>query len=191
MTNEAGTIGGTPMPAGSFGASLNPLYITDMPTMFDFYDGGILDLVCVGAAQVDFNGNVNVGKIGSRIIGVGGFTNLTAAARKVVFLTTFTETKGLCVAYKDSQLCIKSESRIKKFIRQIDQISFSGEVAMANRKEVLYVTERCVFRLTPKGLELSEIAPGIDVEKNILNQMEFRPAIAGQLKVMDQDYFRI
>jgi propionate CoA-transferase len=191
MTNEAGTIGGTPMPAGSFGASLNPMYITDMPTMFDFYDGGILDLVCVGAAQIDFNGNVNVGQIGSRIVGVGGFTNLTTAARKVVFLTTFTETKGLSVSYNDQQLCIQQDSKIKKFKNQIDQISFSGEVARATRKKVLYVTERCVFQLLPEGLELIEIAPGIDIEKNILNQMEFRPAIADNLKLMDPDYFRI
>lgn len=191
MTNEAGTIGGTPMPAGSFGASLNPMFTTDMPTMFDFYDGGMLDLVCVGAAQVDFNGNVNVGRIGSRIVGVGGFTNLTTASRKVVFLTTFTDTKGLAVTYKDNRLSITGEGKIKKFVRQIDQISFSGEVAIGNRKKVLYVTERCVFRLSPKGLELIEIAPGMDLQKDILNQMEYQPLVAENLKVMDKDYFRV
>lgn len=191
MTNEAGTIGGTPMPAGSFGASLNPMFVTDMPTMFDFYDGGFLDLVCVGAAQVDFNGNVNVGKIGSRIVGVGGFTNLTTGSRKVVFLTTFTDTKGLAVNYDNDQLNITSEGKIKKFVQQIDQISFSGEVAMRNQKKVLYVTERCVFRLSSRGLELIEIAPGIDLEKDILSQMEFQPLVAENLTIMDRDSFRV
>jgi propionate CoA-transferase len=191
MTNEAGTIGGTPMPAGSFGASLNPMYITDMPTMFDFYDGGILDLVCVGAAQIDFNGNVNVGKIGDRVVGVGGFTNLTAASRKVVFLTTFTDTKGLAVDYSDGALNITSEGKIKKFVQRVHQISFSGEVATANKKEVLYVTERCVFRLSPEGLQLVEIAPGIDLEKDILSQMEYKPLVADKLVVMDKALFRI
>jgi propionate CoA-transferase len=191
MTNEAGTIGGTPMPAGSFGASLNPMYTTDMSTMFDFYDGGILDLVCVGAAQVDFNGNVNVGRIGDRVVGVGGFTNLTTASRKVVFLTTFTDTKGLEVAYEDGKLSITSEGKIKKFVNTIDQISFSGEVAMRTNKEVFYVTERCVFRLSPEGLMLTEIAPGIDLEKDILRQMEYRPLVAEKVAVMDKEYFRI
>jgi propionate CoA-transferase len=191
MTNEAGTIGGIPMPAGSFGASLNPMFITDMPTMFDFYDGGMLDLVCVGAAQVDFAGNVNVGKIGSRIVGVGGFTNLTTASRKVVFMTTFTDTKALSVTYDNNRLRISSEGKIRKFVRQVDQISFSGEVAGRDRKEVLYVTERCVFRLSPRGLELTEIAPGIDLENDILRHMEYQPLVAEKLALMDTDCFRV
>ena len=191
MTNEAGTIGGIPAPAGSFGASLNPMYITDMPTMFDFYDGGMLDLVCVGAAQVDPTGNVNVSRIGPRVVGVGGFVNLTMASRKVVFLTTFTETKGLSVAYEDGRLKIASEGKIKKFIRKIDQISFSGKIAIEEQREILYVTERCVFQLTPQGLMLTEIAPGIDMQRDIFDQMEFRPGVAENLKTMNADYFRI
>ena len=192
MTNEAGTIGGIPAPAGSFGASLNPMYITDMPTMFDFYDGGgMLDCVCVGAAQIDAQGNVNVSKIGSRVVGVGGFVNLTMASRKVVFLTTFTETKQLSVAYEEQKLRITSEGKIKKFIRRIDQISFSGKLAIEEQREILYVTERCVFRLTPEGLLLSEIAPGIDVQRDIFDQMEFKPCVAENLQTMSADYFRI
>ena len=191
MTNEAGTIGGIPAPAGSFGASLNPMYITDMPTMFDYYDGGMLDCVCVGAAQIDPAGNVNVSKIGSRIVGVGGFVNLTMSSRKVVFLTTFTETKQLSVAYEDRKLKITSEGKIKKFIRKIDQISFSGKLAMEEKREIIYVTERCVFRLTPQGLLLTEIAPGIDLQHDIFDQMEFRPSVAENLTVMSLDYFRI
>ena len=191
MTNEAGTIGGIPAPAGSFGASLNPMYITDMPTMFDFYDGGMLDLVCVGAAQIDPTGNVNVSRIGTRVVGVGGFVNLTMASRKVVFLTTFTETKGLSVAYEDGRLKITSEGKIKKFIRQVDQISFSGKIAIEEQREILYVTERCVFQLTPQGLLLIEIAPGIDLQRDIFDQMEFRPGVADNLKTMSADFFRI
>lgn len=191
MTNEAGTIGGIPAPAGSFGASLNPLYMTDMPTMFDLYDGGMLDLVCVGAAQIDCQGNVNVGKIGSRVVGVGGFTNLTHACQKLVFLTTFTDTKTLKVEYKDGKLKICQEGEIKKFIQQIDQISFSGEIANEEQKDVLYITERCVFRLTRKGLMLIEIAPGIHLQKDILDQMEYTPLVSEKLKIMDEDLLRI
>lgn len=191
MTNEAGTIGGIPAPAGSFGASLNPMYMTDMPTMFDLYDGGMLDLVCVGAAQIDEAGNVNVGKIGPRTVGVGGFTNLTAACRKLVFLTTFTDTKTLEVTYRNKKLRIISEGKIKKFIRKIDQISFSGEIACEENKDVLYVTERCVFKLTDKGLLLTEIAPGIDLQRDILEQMEYQPTVADKLTLMDEDLFRI
>lgn len=191
MTNEAGTIGGIPAPAGSFGASLNPMYITDMPTMFDYYDGGMLDCVCVGAAQIDPQGNVNVSKIGSRVVGVGGFVNLTMASRKVVFLTTFTETKQLSVAYEAGKMKITSEGKIKKFNRQIDQISFSGKLAIEEQREIIYVTERCVFRLTPQGLRLTEVAPGIDVQRDIFDQMEFRPSVAENLELMNPDYFRI
>jgi propionate CoA-transferase len=190
MTNEAGTFGGTPVPAGSFGAALNPLYICDMSTMFDLYDGGMLDCVFVGAAQIDSKGNVNVGKIGKRIFGVGGFINLTSDSRRVVFLTTFTDTKALSVDYRDEKLSIKSEG-IRKFVNEPAQITFSGEIALANGKDVIYVTERCVFRLMPEGLTLVEIAPGIDVEKDILSQMEYKPLISENLKVMDKDFFRI
>ncbi|GAB6143269.1 hypothetical protein JCM12294_07060 [Desulfocicer niacini] len=191
MTNEAGTIGGIPLPAAHFGASLNPMYMTDMPTMFDFYDGGILDLVCVGAAQIDQQGSVNVGLIGRRVIGVGGFTNLTAAARKVVFLTTFTDTKGLSVSFDKKKLTIRSEGRIKKFVNKMDQISFSGKLAARQKREIIYVTERCVFRLTPEGIMLTEIAPGVDLDRNILSQMEFQPLVDSNIKIMSEAYFRI
>jgi propionate CoA-transferase len=190
MTNEAGTIGGIPAPAGSFGASLNPAYMTDMSTMFDLYDGGMLDLVCVGAAQIDARGNVNVGTIGPRVVGVGGFVNLTQASRKVVFCTTFT-TKGLKTDYQDDRFTIITEGQTPKFISRLDQISFNGDIAIEEDRTVLYVTERCVFQLTPGGLELIEIAPGVDIETDILAHMEFKPLIAKDLKLMDKDLFRI
>jgi propionate CoA-transferase len=190
MTNEAGTIGGIPAPAGSFGASLNPAYMTDMSTMFDLYDGGMLDLVCVGAAQIDARGNVNVGTIGPRVVGVGGFVNLTQASRKVVFLTTFT-TKGMKIAYTEDRLTIVTEGDTKKFVNRLDQISFNGDIATEENRKVLYVTERCVFQLIPDGLQLIEIAPGISIERDILAHMEFKPQIADNLKVMDKNLFRI
>ena len=181
------------MPAGglSFGAAVHPHAIIDQPAQFDFYDGGGLDFAALGAAQIDARGNVNVSKIGSRVVGVGGFVNLTMASRKVVFLTTFTETKQLSVAYEEQKLRITSEGKIKKFIRRIDQISFSGKLAIEEQREILYVTERCVFRLTPEGLLLSEIAPGIDVQRDIFDQMEFKPCVAENLQTMSADYFRI
>ncbi len=191
MTNEVGTLGGVPAPAGSFGASLNPMMITDMPTMFDFYDGGILDVVCVGAAQIDKGGNVNTGKIGSRIIGVGGFTNITFDARKVVFLTTFMDIKGMETEYANGALIIKKEGGIQKFIDSVEQISFSGEIAVEDGKEILYVTERCVFRLTPKGLMITEIAPGMDIEKDIIANMGFKPLIADDMILMKPEFFKI
>jgi propionate CoA-transferase len=190
MTNEAGTIGGIPAPAGSFGASLNPVYMTDMSTMFDLYDGGMLDLVCVGAAEIDPQGNVNVGKIGDRVVGVGGFVNLTTAARKVVFLTTFSA-KGLKTSYQDGKFNIDQEGSIIKIIPKLGQISFNGSIAAEEQREALYVTERCVFELTPKGLRLVEIAPGIDLKKDILDLLEFEPLLADDVKTMDTDFFRI
>jgi propionate CoA-transferase len=124
------------------------------------------------------------------VVGVGGFVNLTQASRKVVFLTTFT-TKGLTMAFEDNQLQIVAEGNIKKFVEKLDQISFNGGIAMEEKRQVLYVTERCVFQLTPEGLQLIEVAPGMDVQKDILEQMEFTPLLAENLKVMDRDFFRI
>jgi propionate CoA-transferase len=190
MTNEAGTIGGIPAPAGSFGASLNPAYMTDMSTMFDLYDGGMLDLVCVGAAQIDARGNVNVGTIGPRVVGVGGFVNLTQASRMVVFCTTFT-TKGLKTAYQEDRFKILTEGSTHKFVSTLDQISFNGDIALEENRKVLYVTERCVFQLVPGGIELIEIAPGIDLETDILAHMDFKPRIAKNLRLMDAHLFRI
>ena len=158
--------------------------------MFDLYDGGLLDLVCVGAGQIDAKGNVNVASIGSRLLGVGGFVNLTLASREVIFLTTFTA-KGMKTTYRDSRLHIVSEGSTKKFVNKLDQISFNGDIAVEDGRKVLYITERCVFQLTPKGLQLIEVAPGIDVRKDILAHMEFEPLVPENPRVMDKDFFRI
>jgi propionate CoA-transferase len=189
LTVESGPIGGVPAKGGSFGASINPDAIMTVPAQFDFYDGGMLDATFVGAAEIDSAGNVNVSKVGKRIFGVGGFINITQKARKVVFLTTFTGGKGLEIKYKDGKLQIVSEGAIKKFVNKVVQVSFSGEVAAENNQPVIYITERCVFKLSNEGLVLIEIAPGVDLEKDILGQMGFKPIIARDLKIMEKRFF--
>ena len=187
-TVEPGAIGGTPQGGLNFGASIYPSTIVDQPYQFDFYDGGGLDVAFLGLAQCDKDGNINVSKFGPKIAGCGGFINITQNAKSVIFCGTFT-TGGLEIEVKKGKLVINKEGKIKKFINNVEQITFSGTVAKTNNKKIVYVTERAVFELTKEGLLLTEIAPGIDLQKNILDQMEFAPLIAKDLKNMDEKIF--
>lgn len=189
LTVEAGNFGGLPKPVPLFGCSTNVEAIIPQANQFDFYDGGGLDLAFLGLAQCDRTGNINVSKMGAKIPGCGGFLNIAENSRKVIFCGTLTG-KGLKIAVKDGALVIEQEGVIKKFLNKLDQITFNGELAIARKQPVMFITERAVFDLTPRGLRLLEIAPGIDIEKHILPNLEFKPIIEGTPKLMDARIFR-
>jgi propionate CoA-transferase len=189
LTVESGPIGGIPQGGVRFGTSVNADAIIDQPYQFDFYDGGGLDITFLGLAQVDEVGNLNVSKFGKKVAGCGGFINISQNAKKVVFCGTFTAGE-LEVATKDGKLQIIQEGKSKKFIKKVQQVTFSGDYARSIGQPVLYITERAVFELRPEGLTLTEIAPGIDLKKDVLNQMDFLPIIATDLKEMDNRIFR-
>ena len=176
MTTEAGAVGGVLAGGSSFGSSANAHSILDQNVMFDFYHGGGLDLTCLGMAECDEHGNVNTSRFGGRLNGCGGFIDISQNSRAVVFAGTFTA-GGLEVNIAYGKLKIVKEGRSRKFVKAVEQVTFSGKYATGKSQPVIYVTERCVFQLTPEGLELIEVAPGIDIEKHILANMDFKPII--------------
>jgi len=188
LTTEAGTIGGYPAGGLDFGVTTNPDCVLEQPSQFDFYDGGGLDVAFLGLAQMDRYGNINVSKFGPKIAGCGGFINISQSAGKVVFCGTFTA-GGLEISVEGGRLQILKEGSTRKLVRNVEQITFSGEYAHRAELPVLYITERAVFELCPEGVMLKEIAPGVNLERDILMQMDFRPILAG-LKPMDGRLFK-
>lgn len=176
LTVESGGIGGFPVSGEAFGAMIGAASVYDMANQFDLYDNGGLDICFMGALEVDGQGNVNAHRGPGAFAGIGGFANITAKTPTVVFCLTF-NTKGLNVEQKKGSVVIQQEGTIPKFVDKVHSISFSAKRAIANGQKVLYVTERCVFRLTPKGLKLIEVYPGVDVEKDVLRQLPFEVEI--------------
>ena len=188
FTVEQGIVGGMPVGGLIFGCAYNPDAIMWQADQFNFYDGGGLDFCFLGAAQVDQQGNVNSSKTGNLLSGCGGAINISQNSPRVVFCLMFTA-KGFRARTDNGELEILQEGKTSKFVSEVDQITFSGEYAKKHGQKVLYITERAVFELTEEGLMLTEIAPGVDLKKDILEQMEFTPKISENLRTMDKELF--
>jgi len=176
QTVEHGVHGGNVMDGIVFGSTVNATAMIDSPSQFDFYSGGGLDIAFLGTGEMDSEGNVNVSLLDGEIVGPGGFIDISQNARKVVFCGTF-DAKGAEINFLGGALCIQRHGQVRKLVSAVSHVTFSGKRALEQGQEVVYVTERAVFRLTGERVELIEIAPGVDIDRDILEQMNFRPVI--------------
>jgi propionate CoA-transferase len=160
----------------------------DAPSQFDFYSGGGLDTAFLGFGQIDREGNVNVSRLAGVTVGPGGFIDIAQNARKVIFCGTF-DTKGGEIKTGHGKLELIKPGKVCKFVESVDQITFSGKQALVQGQVVLYVTERAVFSLSKGGLELVEIAPGVEMERDVIDQMEFKPLISESIGTMNPKFF--
>jgi len=188
LTTEPGVHGGVGLSGHNFGPATNPSAIIEMHSQFDFYNGGGLDICFLGNAETDAAGNVNVTRAGPKLTGPGGFIDISQCTPRVNLMGSFTAV-GLEIAVENGKLKIVKEGKVKKFVKKIKETTFSGRVALQNHQHVNYITERAVFTLTPEGIELTEIAPGIDLQRDVLDQMEFKPLIREPLGTMDLSIF--
>lgn len=188
LSVESGLYGGLPIVGTGFGATVNPECVSRATDVFDLYDSGLLNLAVLGIAEIDPQGNVNVSKFVGRVVGPGGFINISQNTPIVCFVGTFT-TGNLKIKASGGKLEILEDGNGKKFMNKIEQVTFSARMAKENKQTVFYITERAVFMLGENGLELSEIAPGVDLQKDVLDKMEFKPAISKELKTMDSRIF--
>lgn len=188
LSIESGVLGGVPLSGLALGSTVNPEAIYKMPDTLNFYDGGVLDLAVLGMAEMDAEGNVNVSRFGGRVIGPGGFIDISQNTGVMLFTGSFTA-GGLRTSCENGMLRIEQEGRARKLVEHVEQITFSGAYARRKGQRVLYITERAVFRLAPEGVELIEIAPGMDLERDILAHMGFMPIISPKLKEMDARIF--
>jgi len=188
QTIEHGTFGGTMLTGSLMGFVRNPSAMIDGPSQFDFYSGGGLDIAFLGFGELDAVGNVNVSKLGGSTVGPGGFVDIAQNGKKVVFCGTF-DTKGAQIEIGDGRLSIKRHGDVRKFVAAVEQITFSGPAALKLGHEVICVTERAVFRLTPHGVVLTEVAPGVDVRKDVLERMGFQPLVPSEPSIMLSEFF--
>lgn len=188
QTIEHGTYGGSLLTGDLFGYASNPTAILDAPTQFDFYGGGGLDIAFLGFGEFDAQGNVNVSRLGGLAVGPGGFIDIAQNARKVVFCGSFAA-KGVQLQTGDGRMTVLAQGGVRKLVAQVDQVTFSGPQAVKRGQEILYLTERASFRLTPQGVELFEVAPGVDLQRDVLDQMDFAPQLSQTVATMPAAHF--